>query len=246
MTTLGRVCLDTPYFQTGGEMPYDPRIHHRRSIRLQNYDYSQPGAYFVTICVQDRACLFGDVVDGEMRLNDVGVMVQTVWDEIPANYPGVDIDAFVIMPNHFHGIVVIVGAGPRACPIPGLGACPMSECAEDAKWTQEEGRPRGAAPTGELSLADVVHRFKTMTTKRYVDGVRHHGWQSFPGRLWQRNYWEHIVPDESELNRIREYIANNPGQWEMDRLYPGLGLRETPVIYGGGDPRCADDADWMV
>ena len=108
-------------------MAYDPAKHHRRSIRLQGYGYSQPGAYFVTICTQNNEYLFGDVVDGGMVLNDAGQMVQGAWDELPANYPGIETDAFIIMPNHVHGIITIqppdaksplspVGAGPRACP----------------------------------------------------------------------------------------------------------------------------------
>ena len=88
---------------------YDPRIHHRRSIRLQGYDYATPGAYFVTICIQNQECLLGAVVNGEMVLNAAGQMVQRVWDELPAQYPGVETDAFVVMPNHVHGIVVLIG-----------------------------------------------------------------------------------------------------------------------------------------
>ncbi len=181
---------------------------HRRSIRLQCYDYAQAGAYFVTVCTQNRECMFGHIVGAapcgrpQMALNDAGRMVQQVWDEIPTNYSGIETDEFVIMPNHIHGIIVIVGAGPCACP--------------------GDGRPRGAAPTGDrrnaaLSLPDVIHRFKTMSTKRYVDGVKQNGWRPFPGKLWQRNYYEHIIRDDNEMNRIREYIANNPAQWEMDR-----------------------------
>ncbi len=118
-------------------MTYDPAMHRRRSIRLRGYDYSRAGAYFVTICVQNRQCLFGDITNEEMRLNDAGKMIQTVWDEIPEHYPGIKTDEFVIMPNHIHGIVVI---------------------------------------TAGLSLPDVVHRFKTMTTKRYTDGVKQSSW----------------------------------------------------------------------
>ncbi len=88
---------------------------NRRSIRLGGYDYSHTGAYFVTICTQHRECLFGDIVNGKMILNDAGRMVQTGWDEIPTRYPGIDIDAFQIMPNHIHGIIV-VGAAPCGRP----------------------------------------------------------------------------------------------------------------------------------
>ena len=108
-------------------MTYDPAKQHRRSIRLQGHNYSQPGAYFVTICTQNNEYLFGDVVDGEMVLSDAGQMVQSVWDELPMSYLGIETDAFIIMPNHIHGIITIqspdagsssstVGAGPRACP----------------------------------------------------------------------------------------------------------------------------------
>jgi len=114
----------------------DSERHHRRSIRLKGYDYTQPGAYFVTICTQDRACLFGEVVNGEMRRNAAGQMVLEVWNELPRYYRGVDIDAFVVMPNHVHGIIILVGAGPCACP--GPRACPGM------------GQPQGVAPTSLL------------------------------------------------------------------------------------------------
>jgi len=181
-------------------MRLDPDHHHRRSIRLKGYDYTQRGAYFVTICTQNRACLFGDIVDGKMLLNDAGRMVQTVWEAMPVHYMGVVIDAFVVMPNHIHGIVVLVGAAP-------CGRPPM-------------GQAQGPAPTVAMSLPDVVHRFKTMTTKQYADGVKQSGWSPFPGQLWERNYYEHIIRGEDSPNRVRRYIADNPAQWELDRENP--------------------------
>jgi len=188
------------------DMKYDATIHNRRSIRLRDYDYSQAGTYFVTICTNHRQSLFGDVVDSEMCLNDAGKMVQSVWDAIPDHYPGVHIDTNIIMPNHTH-FIVTVGAGPRACP----------------DTIAQSGHPQGGAPTDinadGLTLPDVVHRFKTMTTKRYADGVKQNCWLLFFGKLWQRNYWEHIVRDEPELNRIRQYIQDNPAQWPCDKLF---------------------------
>jgi putative transposase len=178
---------------------YDRTRHHRRSIRLPAYDYAQPGAYFVTICSQNRECLFGDVINGEMILNQRGEMVERTWRELAEHYSGVEVDAFVVMPNHVHGIIVLVGAGPVGA---GPRACPDS------------GRPQGVAPT--MSLADVVHRFKSLTTTRYRRGVLQDGWQPFAGRLWQRNYYEHIIRDEEELGRIRQYIIDNPARWEDD------------------------------
>ncbi len=192
-------------------MTYDPDRHHRRSIRLRGYDYSQAGAYFVTICTNNRECLFGEVVDGAIRLNEAGRMVESVWNGMPTFYPGVITDAFVVMPNHIHGIVVLVGAAPRGRPDFGPPA--------------DRGQPQGVAPT--LSIPDVVHRFKTMTTKRYTDGVKRSGWPPFPGRLWQRNYYEHIVRNEESLNRIRRYIADNPARWSFDRENPAATEPET-------------------
>ena len=153
-------------------MKYDPDIHHRRSIRLKGYDYSQAGAYFVTICAQNRECLFGEILDGEMALNVAGRMIETIWHELPEHYLGVGIDAFQVMPNHMHGIV-IVGAGPRACPDDAVQT-PNTGQPRGANTGQPRGantgQPRGVAPT--LSLPDVVHRFKSLTTKRYIYGVK--------------------------------------------------------------------------
>ena len=124
----------------GGYMTDEPRDHRRRSLRLLGYEYSQAGAYFVTICTQDHRCLFGEIEDGNMRLNDAGTMIHTVWDQIPSHYPGVDIDEFVIMPNHIHGVVIIVGAGPRACPD---SVQPQGVVQDDGS-----GQPRGRCPYG--------------------------------------------------------------------------------------------------
>ncbi|MEN6536023.1 MAG: transposase [Bryobacteraceae bacterium] len=179
-------------------MAYNPDIHHRRSIRLADYDYSQGGAHFVTVCTEGHLCLLGEIVDGAMRLNESGRMAQTAWDELPRHYPGVETDAFIVMPKHIHGIIVLsVGAGPRGCPLSARPTCDDSN--------PEEGQPRGVAPTKppRLSLSDVVHRFKSLTTNRYADGVKRHGWPPFPGRLWQRNYYEHIIRDDMALSRIR-------------------------------------------
>ncbi|WP_275099951.1 transposase [Sedimenticola hydrogenitrophicus] len=184
--------------------PNSPKPH-RRSLRLRGYDYSQAGAYFVTICTRDRLCLFGEIVDGVMHLNSAGEMIQSIWNEIPLYYPGTEVDKWVIMPNHMHGILGLVGAGPRACP----------DRAPSHGSRQRSGPAR-------LSLPDLVHRFKSLATKRYIDGVKQSGWPPFPGQLWQRNYWERIIRDEAELDLTREYIRNNPAQWELDQLYVGI------------------------
>ena len=182
-------------------MRYDPTRHHRRSIRLFGYDYRGAGAYFVTICTQNRECVFGEVVQGQTNLNGSGQMVESVWRQFPQQYTGVEVDGFVVMPNHVHGIITLVGAGPRACP-------------------DGSGQPHGVAPTGTMSLADVVQRFKSLTTAKYRRGVHRDGWLPFPGRLWQRNYYERIIRDEEEMNRIRRYIMENPARWGDDPENP--------------------------
>jgi REP element-mobilizing transposase RayT len=207
-------------------MTYDPERHHRRSIRIKNYDYQTAGAYFITICAQDRACFFGEIIDSKMNLNDAGRMVQATWDELPVFYPGVETDYFVVMPNHIHGIIVLVGAGPRACPGSGDDGVRVSADSLPEHRGAETGQPRGVAPTGEregestLSLSDVVHRFKTLTTKRYTDGVKQAGWAPYRGRFWQRNYYEHVVRDEAGLDRFRRYIEGNPARWADDDENP--------------------------
>jgi len=190
-------------------MKYDPGIHHRRSIRLKNYDYSRRGLYFITICTQNRLCSFGGIKKGEIILNDAGKMIKTVWDEIPVYYQRFNVHEFIVMPNHIHGIIQIasnpnlVGAGPCAC----LNPCIANDI----------GQPQGVAPT--MSLSDVVHRFKTLTTKRYVDGVKNNGWPRFNKKLWQRNYYEHIIRDEKSYNKLSDYIINNPMSWQEDKYY---------------------------
>ncbi|HEY64384.1 MAG TPA: hypothetical protein G4O02_07405 [Caldilineae bacterium] len=187
---------------------YDPERHHRRSIRLKGYDYSQPGAYFITIVTQNRECLFGEIMDGQIRLNDAGRMIERWWLELNHKFPTIHTDVYVVMPNHFHGIVIVVGADLRVRPD------------EDAsRWNAHSGGTHAGVP-----LPAVVQWFKTMTTNEYIRGVKTLGWPPFPRRLWQRNYYEHIIRNDQEWDRIRTYIANNPLHWERDRENPSVGL----------------------
>lgn len=182
------------------------RDHHRRSIRLQGYDYSQAGAYFVTIVTQDRTCLFGGVVDGQMRLNDHGEIVREEWLRTAQMRPNVTLDAFVIMPNHVHGIIIL---HERTTP-DGRGTL------QRAPTLEHFGKPTSN------SIPTIVRLFKSATTKR-INIAR-----TMPGiAVWQRNYYEHIVRDEGSLNRIREYIETNPWQWAVDRENPDGNPRST-------------------
>ena len=202
-------------------MPYDPDKHKRRSVRLRRYDYARAGAYFVTVVAQHRACLFGEVVEGEMRLNSAGEMVETWWHKLPEKHSGIDTDAFVIMPNHVHGIVIInttVGATQGLTPDFVKRGRPRSQVTSNA------GQPHGAAPTGDANptLGDIVRWFKTMTTNAYIRGVREDNWTPFDKRLWQHNYYEHVIRNENSLNETRRYIGTNPLRWHLDSENPHL------------------------
>ena len=211
-------------------MKYDPEIHHRRSIRLQGYDYSRAGAYFVTICTQNRECLLGNIGDGEMRLNEAGRIVADSWIWLATQYDHVELDEWVIMPNHIHGIIVIAD-DDRGGPVVG-----GTHRSTHDGWGGSRTAPTGTGkrkPIGRL-----VGAYKTVSTKR-INVLR-----ATPGaKLWQRNYWEHIIRNEPELNRIREYIQNNPAQWQSDRLRIPSKLygRRTPSgMYGrfANRPNC--------
>ncbi len=170
-------------------------MKNRRSIRLRGYDYSQAGAYFVTVCVQGRECLFENVVGGKMRLNEYGHIVAGEWTKTAEMRDEIELDEFVVMPNHFHGIVIVVCRGT----------------ARRAPTVERFGKPvSGSIPT-------ITRSFKSAVTKRINEMRR------TPGvKLWQRNYYEHTIRDEPELNRIRKYIADNPAKWETDRENPDV------------------------
>ncbi len=149
-------------------------------------------------------------------MNDAAIMIKTVWHEIPEYYDEFNVHECVVMPNHVHGIIQIisnpVGAGPRACPV----CCRPNEL-QQKNVRPTKGQPRGVAPT--MSLSDIVHRFKTLTTKQYTDGVKNNDWPRFNRKFWQRNYYEHIIRDENSYYQISEYIQTNPLKWLDDKYY---------------------------
>jgi len=185
-------------------MPYNPDIHSRHSIRLRKYDYSSGGTYFVTICAFQRECLFGEVIGGEMRLNEVGHVVEEWWASVIKHFDGISIDQYVIMPNHFHGIVAIVGAG-----FPRPDSCDTAEI--------HVGETQGGVtpPLRKPTLGQIVGYFKYQSTKQ-INALRDN-----PGcPVWQRNYYEHVVRNEDDLTNIRQYIVNNPLKWDLDENNP--------------------------
>ncbi len=160
-------------------MTYDRTIHNRQSIRLKGYDYSQEGVYFVTICSHGHESLFGEIILEEMIMNQIGKILNVQWFQLPSRFYGIQLDAFVVMPNHIHGIISIVES------IPGQ------------------------------TIGKIIGAYKSLTANDYIKLCKAN---NFPiGKLWQRNYYEHIIRDEEDYSRIFEYIENNPLKWEEDQ-----------------------------
>jgi len=167
-----------------------PTKYHRRSIRLSGFDYSHPGSYFITLCTRGKSPLFGEIVDGEMRLNDMGKMVEQEILKTESIRDNIEIDKYVIMPNHVHLIIVIWS---------------RKGTARRAPTVERFGKP---VPN---SIPSIIRSLKSAATKR-INQYYHTPGQS----IWQRNYYEHVIRDEKELNRIRRYVINNPAKWTYD------------------------------
>ncbi|MBN1200734.1 MAG: transposase [Anaerolineae bacterium] len=187
-------------------MTYDPDRHHRRSIRLQGYDYSQAGAYFVTVCTHDRKCLLGKIVDQQVCLTGAGEIVSETWHTISSRFACVELDAFVIMPNHIHGILVILdGPGPVGAEL----ALPNHQAKRPPDMIRRD--VERCAPT----LGHIIQAFKSISA---IACNRHLDRAGLP--FWQRNYYEHVIRDADDLNQIRQYIENNPTRWAEDQENP--------------------------
>jgi putative transposase len=189
--------------------------YHRKSIRLRGYDYADNGLYFVTICVQHRECLLGHVNQKQIHLNDAGKMIWTYWHKLSDKYPEITIDESIIMPNHMHGILNInhsVGANP--CIRPNKN----DHLTSGGDNTVSPLR----IPNTYTGLGQYLSWFKRMTTNEYIHEVSKHNWPRFDHRLWQRNFYEHIIRFEREYWAIKQYIQDNPQNWDQDELFsPG-------------------------
>jgi REP element-mobilizing transposase RayT len=173
-------------------MKYNPDKHHRRSIRLRGFDYSQPGWYFVTMLCPNRECVFGEIKDGEMQKNIFGEIVNTEWLKTETLRVNVVLDEYVIMPNHFHGILGIVFQD------------------EDKMVKHDTINPEFRLKSN--SLGSILGQFKSVVTKQINKNGR-------PDFKWHRNYYEHIIRDEKDMNRIRKYIIENPARWQEDTFF---------------------------
>jgi len=164
-------------------------LKNRTSNRLKNYDYSSQGYYFVTMCTHNQVCLFGEIKNNVMVLNEYGKIVQAAWEDLSNHYTDVQLDEFIVMPNHVHGIIWLI----------------------DLKTNVDVGAGLKPAPTWRFGLSEIVRGFKTFSSRR-INVSR-----KTPGIIvWQRSFYDHIIRDEIKLNKIREYIMNNPAQWAMD------------------------------
>jgi REP element-mobilizing transposase RayT len=231
-------------------MPYNSNIHHRRSIRLKRYDYTQRGAYFVTICTHQRNCLFGEIVDGEIKLNTNGEIARGSWLSIPRHFKNVELDEFVIMPNHLHGIIIIESSevAGEALANQDLSQS-FSEVAGEALANQDFSQLFSEVAGEALAnqdfskqqnlsgqcFAPTVHTGETVKingTKPQSLAAITQNYKSVSTRqinrmnkakgnvIWQRNYYEHIIRNEEALNNIREYIVNNSINWVKDQENP--------------------------
>ncbi len=168
----------------------DKKFYERGSIRLPDYDYTQDSLYYITLCCQHRLTLFGEVINGELGLNAAGKMVEEEWKALPARFPEIRLHAYVVMPNHFHAIVEV----------------------HDIEQTNSKNeKPR--------TLGNILAAFKSIVTVNFTHGVKELGWQPFDKKVWQRNYWEHIIRNDQAYQKITEYIIENPIYWREDDLY---------------------------
>lgn len=228
---------------------YSPDIHHRRSVRLKGYDYASAGLYFVTICTQNRECLFGEIENDEMVLNDAGRMIERWYFETQNKFPDIVCHEMIVMPNHFHCIWKNVGldnasggVGANLCvrpPIINVRPPKQNDVAiqngvhdfETGAHVINEGAHVGAPLRDVVNdsdlvenvsgspLSNVVGWFKTMSTNEYIRGVKQLGWPPFDRKLWQRNYYEHIIRNDQSLCEISNYIINNPACWPNDKFF---------------------------
>ncbi len=198
-------------------MPYDPQIHHRRSIRLKGYDYSSQGAYFVTLVCQYRDCIFGKILDGRIGFSKVGEIAQREWRRIERNFLFARIDEFVIMPDHLHGIIWILPFTGEASTSGNQSGCDQGKGSILGNTHNNrivDASPKPLNGTQPNSLGAIIQNFKSVSTRKI-----NHASGSPGTKIWQREPYEHIIRGEPELARIRRYIHDNPLHWEQDQQH---------------------------
>lgn len=174
----------------------------RKSTRLAEYDYSTPGSYFVTLPTYQGRNYFGGIQSGKVLLNNAGEMIVGWWQKIPDKFHNIQLDEYILMPNHLHGIINILELEK---PAEHVGADPC---------VRPEGM-LGNKSQGASSLPDIIKWFKAMSTNEYIRGVKQGKWEQFEKHLWQRSYYEHVIRKLENVSEVREYILNNPLRWEV-------------------------------
>ena len=191
---------------------YNPKIHNRRSIRLKGYDYSKAGLYFITICCQDRICRFGEVKNGEMILNELGIIAYNEWIKLTERFMNFELDVFQIMPNHIHGIISLTTVGSR------LALDLLYEGQpQGLPQPETQGLPQQSVQQGKSSISDIVGAYKSIVANGCLEIYKSR--DEVMGKFWQRNYYEHIIRNEFAYEKISEYIINNPSKWHEDMFF---------------------------
>lgn len=184
-------------------MKYDPKIHHRRSIRLRGHDYTQAGEYYVTLCVKDRECLLGEILRDHVKLSRIGEIAKECWEEIPKHFPNAALDEYVIMPNHVHGIIILGN------PVGTRHAVSQRDTAPQLHAVSQRERFGKPVPG---SLSTIMRSFKSAASK----GIHSKGYSAF---AWQSRFYEHVIRNAKDLDRIRNYILDNPCTWSKDENF---------------------------
>lgn len=218
-------------------MTFNSKIHHRRSIRLKGYDYSQPGLYFITICCQDRINRFGNVENGKMVLNELGHIAHNEWQKLTERYLNMDLGAFQIMPNHIHGIILLkdTSLGTGFTPVQNEmisqnemkfqnemefqnndGICTIERHGENERNGETTIEVTARVAT-TAAIPDIVGAYKSLVANGCLAIFK--SYNQTMGKLWQRNYYEIIIRNEKSYQNISEYIINNPTKWQNDKFY---------------------------
>jgi REP element-mobilizing transposase RayT len=193
-----------------------PPSYLRKTVRLPGYDYATPGSYFVTVCAHNRCCIFGTIENGIVNLSPIGEIIESCWRDLPNHYLQVSLDASVVMPNHFHGILCLNHTRSIAELIPNENV-QVVDRRDTASCVSTGIRTLGGLQAG--SLSEIIRSFKSGVTK----GI-HDRWLQ-RGRLWQPGYYEHVIRTSDSLQQIRNYILSNPQQWSADRENPSCSPR---------------------
>ncbi len=202
-------------------MKYNHEIHHRHSMRLEGFDYASPGYYFITICTQNRECLFGNISQGILLLNDAGEMVKKEWTNLTQRFSHILLDEFVIMPNHLHGIIYIRGDQAFRA---------INNYFKNHVKIIITDLIEPTSGTPKNSISRIIQGFKSISTVNYIESVRTNYCPPFEKHLWQKNFYDHIIRNMEELKEIRGYIMNNPLNWESDEDNPLNLKKKNPVL----------------